>query len=693
MADQVQYRRGTSAQHAGFTGQAGEATIDTTLQVWRVHDDATAGGWLGARTLSYTTLTGANQSYGSASLFAQLRRSNAGSAMVDTGPALAALAGIGSGAPILVANADSAATLTIDAGGGTTWDGAASVVIAPGRSVLFLWDGASNFNSVQNGMKGLRADSPIQPCAANGTVTGSGGQTLSAALLYGGIITRSAQSAACIDTTDSAANLVAQIPNAFVGCTLRAVYLNTGSHPVTLAGGTNVTLTGQLVVPGNAAAEICLILSNVTGGAQAATGYVVPLLSARNVDQLTQHGDSAYQILPTDRTVATSATLTAARIWTLPLAANCQPGQELVVTDTFGGVSATDTLSVARGGSDTIHGGTASCVFNTPYSWVRLRADGVANWEVVGRSLKATQFTASGTYVPDPGMKLAEIWAMGGGGAGGTGCIQASGTACSGGGGGGGAGVFYARLSAAQIGASVSVAIAAASTTGAAPTGSTPTAGTNGAGGNTTTFGSLMTARGGGGGAGGQLNGNSGGGGGTNGTNAGGNATGASGGSGGSQGGNGGSGVAGTASTNPYGGSGGAGTANGAAGNFAAVGFFGAGGGGSGGGFTTAPAYQNGGAGAAGAAGSGVNSATAGTAGAAGGVVAGGAGNPPGAAFPLYSPGGGGGGGASDSTTAGAGGTGSYGAGGGGGGSALVSKTAGAGGGGGQGLLVVFEYF
>lgn len=44
MATQVQFRRGTTAEHASFTGAIGEVTVDTTLSTIRVHDGATAGG-------------------------------------------------------------------------------------------------------------------------------------------------------------------------------------------------------------------------------------------------------------------------------------------------------------------------------------------------------------------------------------------------------------------------------------------------------------------------------------------------------------------------------------------------------------------------------------------------------------------------------------------------------------------------
>ena len=45
MATQIQLRRGTTAQHSGFTGAVAEVTVDTDKDVVVVHDGATAGGF------------------------------------------------------------------------------------------------------------------------------------------------------------------------------------------------------------------------------------------------------------------------------------------------------------------------------------------------------------------------------------------------------------------------------------------------------------------------------------------------------------------------------------------------------------------------------------------------------------------------------------------------------------------------
>lgn len=47
MAKAIQRRRGTSAEHATFTGLAGEMTVDTDKKVVVVHDGSTPGGFPG----------------------------------------------------------------------------------------------------------------------------------------------------------------------------------------------------------------------------------------------------------------------------------------------------------------------------------------------------------------------------------------------------------------------------------------------------------------------------------------------------------------------------------------------------------------------------------------------------------------------------------------------------------------------
>ena len=45
MSTQVQFRRGTTGEHSGFTGAIGEVTVDTVKQTCVVHDATQAGGY------------------------------------------------------------------------------------------------------------------------------------------------------------------------------------------------------------------------------------------------------------------------------------------------------------------------------------------------------------------------------------------------------------------------------------------------------------------------------------------------------------------------------------------------------------------------------------------------------------------------------------------------------------------------
>ena len=91
--------------------------------------------------------------------------------------------------------------------------------------------------------------------------------------------------------------------------------------------------------------------------------------------------DAAYTALATDRMIAYTA-LTAARTVTLPAASAFPTGTKLLVVDESGACSATNTITVARAGSDTINGAT-SAVIATAYGYVALESNGSSKWTVV----------------------------------------------------------------------------------------------------------------------------------------------------------------------------------------------------------------------------------------------------------------------------------------------------------------------
>lgn len=57
MPIQIQFRRGSSAEHETFTGASGEITVDTTNNTLRVHDGQTPGGTTLAKRSEIPDLT------------------------------------------------------------------------------------------------------------------------------------------------------------------------------------------------------------------------------------------------------------------------------------------------------------------------------------------------------------------------------------------------------------------------------------------------------------------------------------------------------------------------------------------------------------------------------------------------------------------------------------------------------------
>lgn len=96
-------------------------------------------------------------------------------------------------------------------------------------------------------------------------------------------------------------------------------------------------------------------------------------------DTYTGRGDAIYTFLSTDRYVELTTALTAARIWTLPVASTYPAGTRIVVQDAIGGITSTNTLTITANAADTING-AASFVLNAAYSGVELRSNGSNKW-------------------------------------------------------------------------------------------------------------------------------------------------------------------------------------------------------------------------------------------------------------------------------------------------------------------------
>jgi len=184
---------------------------------------------------------------------------------------------------------------------------------------------------------------------------------------------------------------------------------------------------GVAAVPGNWSIGGTL---TVAGQATFNGGFANPAAlrnaSNLNIDALTTHGDSAYAILATDRVVATSAAITASRIWTLPAANAVNPGQSLTITDEANGITSTNSLVVSRAGSDTIVAqGTAvsTITLASAGALITLISDGSSKWIVqsLRQAPQVSAFTSgtSQTYTTPVGALYLKLRMVGGGGGGG----------------------------------------------------------------------------------------------------------------------------------------------------------------------------------------------------------------------------------------------------------------------------------
>jgi len=168
-----------------------------------------------------------------------------------------------------------------------------------------------------------------------------------------------------------------------VGDILYAATTTTLARLADIATGNVLRSGGVGVAPawGKAAlgTDVSGTLPIANGGTGQTTAAAARASSGINVDQFTGHGDSIYTILATDRTVGTNAAFTASRTWTLPAANAVNPGQEIVVADFQGTVTASNTLVVQRAGADTVNGGTSVTITAANGAYL-FKSDGISKW-------------------------------------------------------------------------------------------------------------------------------------------------------------------------------------------------------------------------------------------------------------------------------------------------------------------------
>jgi hypothetical protein len=104
----------------------------------------------------------------------------------------------------------------------------------------------------------------IYSALAVNSVTTVGAATLSAANLVGGVIMRSGSTAAYTDTTDTATNIVAAIPNAQINTSFRLRIVNSVAYVDTIAAGSGVTLSGTTAISASTFRDFVGVITSVS---------------------------------------------------------------------------------------------------------------------------------------------------------------------------------------------------------------------------------------------------------------------------------------------------------------------------------------------------------------------------------------------------------------------------------------------
>lgn len=205
---------------------------------------------------------------------------------------------------------------------------------------------------------------------------------------------------------------------------------------------------------------------------------------------------AAYTLAATDQASLVSFTGAAATTFSITAAATLGSGWWCYVANKGTGAANAGQLTFDPNGAEQVDDGATIVTY--PGDVRMITCDGTAFYTqvIAGGYVQYTTAGANTFTVPSNATFFnVEIWG-GGGGAGGGG-RNATSTTRSGGCGGGGGAYVTGRFTKAQVGASVTVTVAATANGGAAGAADT-TDGANGTNGNNSTFGALLTAYGGG---------------------------------------------------------------------------------------------------------------------------------------------------------------------------------------------------
>lgn len=105
--------------------------------------------------------------------------------------------------------------------------------------------------------------------------------------------------------------------------------------------------------------------------------------AALDIARRTAVNNADYTILVTDKVVAQTGTMSAARTFTLPAASAYPAGEELTIVDQSYTVNKIFHITISRSGSDTFNNGYTSIAINNAGGILKLVSDGSSKWTIL----------------------------------------------------------------------------------------------------------------------------------------------------------------------------------------------------------------------------------------------------------------------------------------------------------------------
>lgn len=374
-----------TADFSALTGGTGGTLTDTTPGVsgtlvrcfrsmnealpWTFEKPASAGGAITnpvtyTSTVTYDSMADIiNQGAPTTYTADTTNTVNTGVTVVNNGPGT-----VSNGSSLVTVNNGpttySSTASIVNQGAPTTYTSSASITVNNGQTLTVNGPGTINYNGnlivVYNG--------PIQIVPQSVSLTGTANQTATSPIL--------------VITTTGSTSLNSLKPQNPANAQSLTIVLSTAStNNLTLKQKSSGLPAGfyPLINP-DGADDMLLIGQKMSASYDpgSAGWYTLP---PKNPGYTTVN-DANYIAAVADKLIGYTA-LTAARIVTLPLAANKQPGSTIQIQDIGGNASGTNTISVNPAGSDTVNGVTSPLVgIKIPYGGINLETDGVSKWVI-----------------------------------------------------------------------------------------------------------------------------------------------------------------------------------------------------------------------------------------------------------------------------------------------------------------------